>query len=256
MQNDSMRGDQKIQADLYSFPYHYIPNGDNGGIYLARHWGFGASYIAALQLIAAWLRPIAEAEREKWRHIDIGCGDGALIYYLSKISCFEEGVFEGVDIDDRALSWAKIFNPEVSFYNNLSDLNLKGKYSSATLIEVLEHIEPFEIDDFIKNVASVICQNGLLIVTVPSIEKPLAKKHYQHFDFVTISKILSPYFKEVKIFGFERYNTITKFLEFVRSNKILRLDSPILNRALINQLCKTYDNQKGCGRIIAIGYRR
>lgn len=98
------------QAIQYSFPYHYIP--DLGPpLFLARHWGFAASYIAALNIVSEQLNRIAAEKANPIRHVDIGCGDGAFLNFLAKMDDFNAADMTGIDIDSRALAWARLFNP-------------------------------------------------------------------------------------------------------------------------------------------------
>lgn len=169
-------GDQSIQAEEYAFPYHYIPEARRR-LYLSRHWGFAPSYMAALELVAEQLRPIADESGAGWRHVDIGCGDGALVYHLTQLRGLAEGQIAGVDIDERAIAWARMFNPGAKLHSG-DMAAMEGGYHSGSLVEVLEHVCPDALPDFIANAAALLRPRGLMVVTVPSVEKPLIKKHF------------------------------------------------------------------------------
>lgn len=198
--NGVVGGDQSIQADQYSFPYHYIPEACTR-LYLSRHWGFAASYMAALGLAADRLRSVADVEGADWRHIDIGCGDGVLVHHLTRLHGLTEGQIAGVDIDGCAITWERMFNPYADLH--AGDMTaLEGGYDSATLIEVLEHVPPDLLSGFVRDAAQLLRPDGLIVVTVPSVEKKLAEKHFQHFTFEHIRGLLAPHFLGIKCAGF------------------------------------------------------
>lgn len=244
---------QNLQANQYDFPYHYIPDLERKS-FLSRHWGFAPSYIAALDLIESRLRPIATATGAEWTHLDIGCGDGALVHSLSKRFAISDGQISGVDIDPRAISWARMFNSSKNFH--LGDVsNMRGGYHSGSLVEVLEHVPPASLGQFIKFSVGLVRPGGFMVFTVPSVEKKLAKKHFQHFCFESIQALLNPYFHDLEILAFEKQDLISSGISFLRTNNYARVDSPALNRFLIRRFARLSTYQEGCGRILISGTR-
>lgn len=247
-------GDQSIQADQYAFPYHYIPEARER-LHLSRHWGFAASYMAALGLVADGLCPVAEAAGTAWRHIDIGCGDGALIHHLSRVHGLAKGQIAGVDIDERAIEWARMFNPRADLH--VGDMAaLEGGYHSASLIEVLEHVPPEALRGFVADAVKLLRPSGLIIVTVPSVEKKVADKHFQHFSFDSISEVLAPHFDDLEVRAFERQDLLTRAINVLRLNSVARIDAPFLNRTVVQRLARLRQKQNGCGRLFVTGRRR
>lgn len=251
---ETQKQSQVIQADQYIFPYHYIPNARRR-LYLSRHWKFAPSYMAALGLVAERLRPVARAAGAEWRHIDIGCGDGALIHYLTRLQEFAEGQMAGVDIDERAIAWARMFNPGTSFHSGDMAV-LGGGYHSATLIEVLEHVPPDDLPDFITAAVRLLRPGGLMVVTVPSVEKRVARKHFQHFSFDTISAVLEPHLEGMGVHGFERRDALTRMINMARMNPWAPIDAPVLNRIAVRRLGRLHARQGGCGRLFLTGRRK
>lgn len=247
-------GDQSLQAAKYEFPYHYIPVSGKR-LYLSRHWGFAASYIAALNLVADRLRPVAESVGADWRHIDIGCGDGALVHHLMHFHGLDGGQIAGVDTDKQAIAWARMFNPTVNLH--AGDLTeLEGRYHSASLVEVMEHVPPDALPEFVASAAELLLPGGLIVITVPSVEKRLIKKHYQHFDFDSISSVLRPHFDGLEVRGFARQDILTRFCFAMRMNAKARIDAPALNRIAARRLGRLYSNQRRCERLVIIGQRK
>lgn len=245
---------QSIQAGQYAFPYHYIPEARKR-LHLSRHWGFAPSYMAALGLVAERLRPVAEAAGPDWRHIDIGCGDGALVHYLSRLHGLAEGQIAGVDIDERAIAWARMFNPRADLH--AGDMAaLDGGYHSASLIEVLEHVPPDALPGFVADAARLLRPGGLMVVTVPSVEKKVAEKHFQHFSFAQVRAVLEPHFDGLEVQGFERQDWLTRTLFALRLNPVVRIDAPALNRLAVRRLGRLHSQQSGCGRLFVTGRRK
>ena len=249
-----IKGDQSIQAAQYSFPYHYIPQ-NTGRLFLSRHWSFAASYIAALDLVAEHVVPLAHAQAESFRHIDIGCGDGALLYHLTSKYGLLGSRLAGVDTDARSIEWARLFNPDAKLFAvNLAEI--AGDYSSASLIEVMEHVPPEALPRFLEKAASLLRPGGLMIITVPSVEKPVATKHFQHFSMATLRDLLAPHFEHIEIRGFERGDAVTRLLMRLRDNGRVRIDAPQLNRLLVQRFARLHSEQKGCARLLATALRR
>ncbi|MCC5977796.1 MAG: class I SAM-dependent methyltransferase [Salinarimonas sp.] len=247
-------GDQRIQAQQYQFPYHYIPDLHRGR-YLSRHWGFAPSYVAALKLVWNTLSCTAKAHEREWQHIDIGCGDGALIHYLSLQAGTAAWEIDGVDVDDSALAWARLFNPRKNFLSGRVEC-LEKKYDSVSLIEVIEHVDPELLPEFMRSIAKLMKPNGYLIITVPSTEKPVARKHFQHFSFESIGELIEPSFRILTIRGFERTSLFTRIAKDIRINRFASIDAPILNKFLVHQYSRLFDRQAGCGRIFVLATTR
>jgi len=249
---------QQIQKDAYIYPYHYIPQ-FRPGMRLARQWSFAPSYLAAINLVSAWLREMLEnyTEHAQWRHLDIGCGDGALIHHLRHSSEIDKAVlFEGVDSDLKAIAWAKMFNPEIFFYEN--DLNVlpEGVYDSATLIEVAEHIPPTQLASFVGACAKRLRLGGQMFVTVPSVEKRLERKHHQHFCISQLRSLFGEKFEIIYIGGFERYDLISRLIAYGAYRSAIRVEFGPATRLLIKKLQRKFATGRGCGRLLEVVWRK
>ena len=133
--------------------------------------------------------------------LDVGCGDGFFVNYLSKKG-FKN--VEGLDYSKQAIKLAK--ERQINKYFFVYDLTQnklpENKYDIITLIEVLEHIQPYKINIFLKNILGGIKVGGKLIVTVPSTNTKLINKHFQHFSDKTLRHIFKrSNLKIIKIIG-------------------------------------------------------
>jgi 2-polyprenyl-3-methyl-5-hydroxy-6-metoxy-1,4-benzoquinol methylase len=181
---------QLTQESGYANPYHhYVQYGGGKRIQLFNYWPWSVSYIGRLHLVATEL-----AQRKFDSLLDIGCGDGKLISELSEQ--FKTASFVGIDYSDRAiqLSKALVTAPNADFLSidiTDTDADHLGQFDVVTLVEVIEHIEPTKLDGFMASASRFVKPGGLLICTVPSINIPLSKKHYQHFSIETLRDAIS-----------------------------------------------------------------
>lgn len=200
-----------LQDETYSFPYHFLAGiMSDGSIRLHRELDWGLEYLTYLYFIKLKVIKISPDSL-----LDVGCGDGRFLSMLKDIKCLKTGI----DLSSRAISLARILVPEATFAEgNLSDL--KGRFSLITCIETLEHIPNDKIESFIKNLSDKIAKMGSLIVSVPSVIRPLNKKHYRHYTIKLLEQQLSPYF------------CLTEYRYLYRRSWL----SYVLKRLLVNRL--------------------
>jgi SAM-dependent methyltransferase len=198
---------QKIQEESYSFPYHYLDIAVKE--YRLIHRVLAMSRI---RIVKDLLKPF----QGQWI-LDAGCGDGRLCYELKT----ERVKLVGVDLSDRALAFARVFNPEVEFFRqDLKHLSLPHKFHAIIMIESLEHIAPEEIPEVLRNLSDVLRNDGKLIITVPSMAQSLEPKHYQHFSRESLGNILAGHFRikqfkgHIRIFHLSGYRV--KWFWFLR----------------------------------------
>lgn len=246
-----MDNKQQIQSKEYEFPYHYIPAVRDNKFQLSRQWGFAPSYLAALKITQDWLRKITENQSHNtWRHVDLGCGDGAFVHYLKQMMNDSKLEFSGTDYDENAIVWARLFNPDNDFYCDKIEALGKGKYNSATLIEVTEHIPPEELEEFVKSVADILVSGGQLLVTVPHINKRLFDKHYQHFSFESLSKVFGTHFEVEDVKGFENQGWRNRMVKKLINNRRFYLEWQKLSTYFVNSMAKLYGSEDQAGRIV------
>ena len=125
--------------------------------------------------------------------LDFGCGDGRGSYQLWKI--LKDDGFNvnlvGVDISDSAIKWANHYTEYIAD-NSLSFISghiedgldfFKGDERKIYVVmrEVIEHLPENDIDNIlriIKNYPQII----QILITVPSNNTPLIKKHFRHYN--------------------------------------------------------------------------
>ena len=212
-----------IQESLYEFPYHYLPYLDHGGgaIKVSRQLAWGLEYMTYLSFLVDLIMRLSPRSL-----LDVGCGDGRLINMIKP----SIPVVRGIHLSFKALSFAQAFNPEVRFTcGDVSDIS--EKYQVATCIEVLEHIPDNAIHSFIKDIANCIEAKGWLIISVPTVNVPLNKKHYRHYSFETLQTLVSSHFEIEKHWWLYRKSTIERLLRLFLCNRLF-----ITNNARLRSL--------------------
>ena len=197
-----MDKEQKLQEERYLLPYHYLD------LYSDEH---------KLLHHVPYLYRINKAIKLgiKGSLIDIGCGDGRLIYEASKKSKYNNMI--GTDYSDRAISYAKIINPKYQFYkvdftSSKINNNKLTKSDNLFCLETLEHIQINKINIFLKNCSNLLNKNGLAIFSVPSNFYPCEPKHYQHFTHTSLLNTLNMHFDVLEIIGLDEQKSINKIL--------------------------------------------
>ncbi len=164
---------QQRQREQYAFPYHHIPfideRGEGRRIRILK-WGF--EYLAYMEHLAQEVTSLRPSSV-----LDVGCGDG---YFLGRIGK-QVPLRVGVDIDDRALSFARAFVPGVD-YRSCNVADVSETFDVVSAIEVLEHIPDESVSGFLQAVASRVKAGGVLIISVPTTNVPLNSKHFRHYD--------------------------------------------------------------------------
>ena len=175
-----------IQAQQYTFPYHYLPTVDDSGLVgIFRSLKWGMEYLTYMTFV----RDLITADLRAESVLDVGCGDGRLSAMLR--DRVERVV--GCDLAEQAILFARAFNPDLKFY--LDDVkNVPGQFDVTTLIEVMEHIPDDLYPEFIEKVAAKTKLGGNLIVSVPTTNLPLNKKHFRHYTLDLLQRQLAPSF--------------------------------------------------------------
>lgn len=178
----------KIQDEQYSFPYHHLVGFKPFNNYSVMSWGI--EYYIYIKRVIDIVK-----NREFLSLLDVGCGEGKLILELKNV-LQKEKVLNGIDLSERAILFARAFNYGNGAKFECADISsLSNSYDVITLIETIEHVPDEYIVSFIKNIFNRLNTGGVLIVTVPSSNMSLQKKHYRHYDAV----ILSEQFKDFQL---------------------------------------------------------
>lgn len=176
-----------VQAAQYRYPYHHLPHESGGVWHVGRHVQWGFEYLSLLAAVAEEVE-----KREPSSVLDFGCGDGRLLAELSRRMPPSTRLC-GVDLDERALLFARGFNSErVRFASRLDELE-GSRFDVLTASEVLEHIPPDECARVIPRLVELLEPAGVVVVTVPTHNLPVPSKHFRHFDLKELNDSLAPH---------------------------------------------------------------
>lgn len=167
-----------LQDDKYVEPYHHYVGFNEFSISKSLFWGI--EYYAYMSVAINIIRKAYE--ESGGAVVDIGCGDGKLLHELRNF--LPSADLHGFDLSARAIQFAKAYSPDVDFINGdyLNYLDKLGEISAVSLIEVLEHISDDSIDGFLSDIHKLAGDKTKIVVSVPSKNVPLIKKHYRHYD--------------------------------------------------------------------------
>lgn len=251
-----MKKQQRIQEEEYLFPYHYIPQAKNGLFLQNVYWSWGFHYLGGLHIA----KKFCGAEPYE-NLLDIGCGDGRFICELAKDNPASQ--LMGVDYSERAIRLAKALNPELNYHTaDIMTDNLAGrKFDVVTMIEVIEHIPPDTLPDFLKHAVNFLKPGGRLILTVPHRNKTLQAKHFQHFDSALLNDLLSPLLSDLSFYPFDFTSKILNvwFRIIGRTGKYFIITWTPLLKAFYKYYINNHlygNDEASCSRIACIGRKR
>lgn len=202
---ENLTNQQLLQEEEYIFPYHYDD--------IRTESLCNIDYISVLRTIKNMISPF-----NGQKLLDAGCGDGRFCYELKN----ENISITGVDYSERALAFARAFNPSINFQQeNLFELPFEKEFDIITLVDVLEHIPLDKIEKVRDSLWRALKDNGRIIISVPSTNQPLSAKHYQHFTKETLVECLGSKLELVKILGHSKSGRDRKI--YLRLRELSRL---------------------------------
>jgi SAM-dependent methyltransferase len=124
--------------------------------------------------------------------LDVGCGDG---WVADRLIAMGYRV-TGLDYSDNAVAFARILTPGAAFnlidIRNLSEtIEYHSDFDVACCIDVLEHIPPEYHRKVLFGMRCCLKEQGNIIVSVPSIFKPLNPMHYKHFSADELVRLIT-----------------------------------------------------------------
>lgn len=102
----------------------------------------------------------------------------------------------------------------------------------VTLIEVLEHIPDDDLSAFVRNVARLLKDNGRLLVSVPTVDVPVNRKHYRHYDLDLLRATLQPHFAIESTWWLYRRGLVERCIRSLMCNRLYILNSGYVSARL------------------------
>ena len=169
--------------------------------------------------------------------IELGCMDGTgsilLSSFVNKLVSID---FYLPHIEDCKSIQKQGYLKNVEFYHrNILDQNkdLHGKHSGAVCFDVLEHLDPNSSDLFFQRSSSYLCDEGLFICGIPSIQSQKyasevnRKSHINCMEFDKLINFAQKYYLNVMPFSLNDeivhtgYWNMSQYNIVVCSNKIV-----------------------------------
>jgi len=216
-------GKFELQEHSYEFPYHYLAGLDaSGAIRTHRELEWGLTYVTYMSFVVDLIRKLRPASL-----LDVGCGDGRLIHlvkgFVPKTA--------GVDPSARAIAFARAFNPEAELVAG-DVAEIAGQYDVVTAVEVLEHVPDGQIPAFAGHLFRCARPGGAVLVSVPTVNRPVRRKHYRHYDLALLRDTLGRYGEIEKSWWLFRPGWATRLVGAALSNRVFILKPPALRRLL------------------------
>ena len=147
---------------------------------------YDAAYRRGRGIQSKWhhlkFRRVVEEMKGRRRHLDVGCGPGTLIGLLD-----DRFISTGIDISTTEIDYARrAYESESKRFFAVSARALVddcANYDVATVIEVVEHLVPAELDDVLRATIERLRLGGKLVVTTPNFASswPLVQMLVNHF---------------------------------------------------------------------------
>lgn len=250
MKSDLPDRERRIQEEQYIYPYHYIPTWEGGRFSQVQYWSWGYRYLGGIKVVLDQLEEISFDSL-----LDVGCGDGRLLREVARLS---DAMLLGVDISEQAIQLARAMNPQLRYeVRDIVEEPLTNSFDVATATEVLEHIPPGNLTDFVEAITDSLKDHGSLILTVPHANKRVSDKHYQHFTSDDLRELLQPLFGEISFVPFDvRSRVMARLQQIVggRGQHFVITNEWVTNwffTSYIDRYLYTEDERK-CMRIAAV----
>jgi SAM-dependent methyltransferase len=221
--NPNEAGKFELQEQSYEFPYHYLADLEaNGAIRTHRELAWGLTYMTYMSFVVGLVRELRPESL-----LDVGCGDGRLIHLVRTFVPRTAGV----DPSARAIAFARAFNPEAELFAG-DVAQIRAQYDVVTAVEVLEHVPDAEIPAFVSHLFRCTRPGGAVLISVPTLNRPVRKKHYRHYDLALLAQTLNPHGEIEKYRWLFRPGLGVRLIGAALSNRLFLLKPPALRRLL------------------------
>ena len=240
---------QKHQDNQYNFPYHWLPQFFSDGAFsVGRYYPWGIEYLTYMDMVANLIK------KEKPSNLlDIGCGDGRLSDFVR----FEGCKYTGVDLSKKAITIASVLNEDVEFINN--DIRtIERKFDVISLVEVIEHLPDDEIEGFLYSVVSLLNNYGKVIVSVPTTNLPLNKKHFRHYDIDLLKRQLECVGLKIESVNYSfKLCFFSSVLRRIVTNRIYTLNPSIVTKAIwcIHKKMGYFAKEENAAHIVVVAQK-
>lgn len=121
-------------------------------------------------------------EDKEARILDLGCGNGAFVYFLQRHLRFKHT--QGVDISKEQVEVAKKLGIENIIQQDLKNFLSEKKevYHAIFCRDVIEHFTKDEILEILALIYSALKPGGIIVIQAPNAEGPFGSRH-RYWEF-------------------------------------------------------------------------
>lgn len=191
-----------------------------------------ARYLKQIQLIEEYISKLGFSSETSLNILDVGCGDGVLLYLLKKqIKNINFNMF-GIDLSEEAIKTAKHKIPEAQFsVSEVYHINFQeNTFDLIISSDVIEHVQyPEKMTAEIKRISK---KDALIIIGTPVriSEKPFDTMHVKEFFQHEFIELFSTYFRFIEL------RESHKMFSYLKYKKQIKYPAVNLNRYLFNVL--------------------
>jgi len=170
----------EVQEAAYRLPYHWFPESR-----LALHERLEKQRIVFEMISQHALKAVED-------YLDAGCGDGRwsvdIFNFLGR-----SPRTHGIDISDRAIGFARLIEPKISFeVGHAERLPYDDdSFDLVSAIEIIEHVVDHAESLVVSELARVLRPGGTLVMTTPTWNLRVPPHHFRHYSINRIRDLLA-----------------------------------------------------------------
>lgn len=247
-----MQSKEERQEIQYVFPYHHLTYEKNRAFFLFRHLFWGIEHFSYIGVVKSKVMETAPPSLT-----DVGCGEGRIISDLEQTDLVT--TYTGTDISKRAIQFARAFCSKSDFFvHDIIEQPLQETTDMIISCEVIEHIQPEQVNIYIDNIWKSLKPGGKILITTPTTNVPTIPKHYQHFNAEKFDSLLGEKFESIEYTYLNVVNKLTWILNRLISNRLFMSNSTTLNRLVFSAYKKhlLYGTAKTGSRILVTATKK